>query len=216
MGTPRAPRFRQCCGTPWSNRAVRCGAASDTLAKAALLDDGSSGRRSALALERDVVGCVLANGPIDAFPGPPGDDARWQARGAPRQSGCRRRSGVHRPGEPSSEALAEYFDRLALMPGDGCVTEVNLAALEWVTLVARLRRRGAVMVLDYGYHRRDLLPARGAPLRDPAVLSSPYRLQRSAAPHRRARYHQSRRLHEPGGRVRRPTGTLGMTSQASS
>jgi SAM-dependent MidA family methyltransferase len=57
---------------------------------------------------------------------------------------------------PSTPALAEYFARLGLLPGEGCIAEVNLAGLAWIERAASLLDRGALLVLDYGYSAPDL------------------------------------------------------------
>ncbi len=54
-------------------------------------------------------------------------------------------------GDPSTPALAAHFARLGLLPPEGAVVEVNLAACEWVRGVAARLTRGAVMVIDYGH-----------------------------------------------------------------
>lgn len=54
-------------------------------------------------------------------------------------------------GEPSTAALAGYFERLGRLPGEGCRAEVNLAAVEWMERAARGLDRGLLLVLDYGY-----------------------------------------------------------------
>lgn len=58
---------------------------------------------------------------------------------------------VETPGAPSTSALANYFARLGLLPGEGCTAEVNLDALRWIGNVARVIERGFALTLDYGY-----------------------------------------------------------------
>lgn len=55
------------------------------------------------------------------------------------------------PGAPSTPALARYFERLGVWPGEGCRAEVNLAALDWMGAAGRALGRGLLLVLDYGY-----------------------------------------------------------------
>jgi SAM-dependent MidA family methyltransferase len=53
--------------------------------------------------------------------------------------------------QPSSPALADYFDRLGIELPDGYETEVNLRALDWMGEVGRALRRGFVLTIDYGH-----------------------------------------------------------------
>jgi SAM-dependent MidA family methyltransferase len=57
---------------------------------------------------------------------------------------------------PSTPRLAAYFDHIgidldAAHYADGYRTEVNLAAIEWLTTVAEKLHRGYVLTIDYGY-----------------------------------------------------------------
>ena len=53
--------------------------------------------------------------------------------------------------DPSTPALAAYFERLGLWPGEGCRAEVNLRAVDWVAALAAQVQRGLVLTIDYGY-----------------------------------------------------------------
>jgi SAM-dependent MidA family methyltransferase len=58
--------------------------------------------------------------------------------------------------EPSTPQLAEYFDDMGLdlasaRFSDGYRSEVNLAALDWLTTVADRLRMGYLLTIDYGY-----------------------------------------------------------------
>ncbi|MBD2411387.1 hypothetical protein FACHB389_29835 [Nostoc calcicola FACHB-389] len=60
------------------------------------------------------------------------------------------------PAEPSTPHLAEYFDLVGidLASGaypDGYRSEINLAALNWLSIVADRLQRGYVLTIDYGY-----------------------------------------------------------------
>jgi SAM-dependent MidA family methyltransferase len=57
---------------------------------------------------------------------------------------------------PSTPALAAYFQRLGLLPGEGCIAEVNLAGLAWIEQAASTLDRGALLVVDYGYPAEEL------------------------------------------------------------
>lgn len=58
--------------------------------------------------------------------------------------------------EPSTPRLADYFDLVGIdfQQGgyeDGYRSEINLAALEWLSIVADRLQRGYVLTIDYGY-----------------------------------------------------------------
>jgi SAM-dependent MidA family methyltransferase len=62
---------------------------------------------------------------------------------------------------PSTPMLAEYFEQLGLLPGEGCIAEVNLSGVTWMERTASTLARGALLVLDYGYSAPELYsPAR--------------------------------------------------------
>ncbi|MDZ8078946.1 MAG: class I SAM-dependent methyltransferase [Nostoc sp. DcaGUA01] len=59
-------------------------------------------------------------------------------------------------GEPSTPQLADYFNLVGidLTSGaypDGYRSEINLAALDWLSIVADRLQRGYVLTIDYGY-----------------------------------------------------------------
>ncbi|MEG4085798.1 class I SAM-dependent methyltransferase [Microcoleus sp. POL10_C6] len=59
-------------------------------------------------------------------------------------------------GEVSTPKIAEYFDLVGLdlsasVYGDGYRSEVNLAALDWMSTVAQKLQRGYLLTIDYGY-----------------------------------------------------------------
>ncbi|BAU04183.1 class I SAM-dependent methyltransferase [Fischerella sp. NIES-3754] len=58
--------------------------------------------------------------------------------------------------EPSTPKLAEYFDLVGIqfpenVYPEGYRSEVNLAALDWLSVVADRLQRGYVLTIDYGY-----------------------------------------------------------------
>jgi SAM-dependent MidA family methyltransferase len=58
--------------------------------------------------------------------------------------------------EPSTSGLAEYFDLVEIeLPSiaypDGYRSEINLAALDWLSVVADRLQRGYLLTIDYGY-----------------------------------------------------------------
>ncbi|MBW4446842.1 MAG: class I SAM-dependent methyltransferase [Spirirestis rafaelensis WJT71-NPBG6] len=59
-------------------------------------------------------------------------------------------------GELSSEKIAEYFDLLGIdfaqnAYADGYRSEINLAAVDWLSIVADRLNRGYLLTIDYGY-----------------------------------------------------------------
>lgn len=57
-------------------------------------------------------------------------------------------------GEPSVQQLVEYFDLVGVDVSnypDGYRSEVNLAALDWLSMVADRLQRGYLLTIDYGY-----------------------------------------------------------------
>jgi len=82
-------------------------------------------------------------------------------------------------GSPSTPELAAYFERLGLLPGEGCRAEVNLAALVWMRRVAAALARGFVLTFDYGHEAGDLY----APWRRDGTLLCFYRHNPSSDPY---------------------------------
>ncbi|MBW4557471.1 MAG: class I SAM-dependent methyltransferase [Trichormus sp. ATA11-4-KO1] len=59
-------------------------------------------------------------------------------------------------GEPSTPQLAKYFDLVGIdltqsTYTDGYRSEINLAAFDWLSIVADRLQRGYVLTIDYGY-----------------------------------------------------------------
>jgi SAM-dependent MidA family methyltransferase len=59
-------------------------------------------------------------------------------------------------GEVSTPKIAEYFDFVSIdlsgsVYGDGYRSEVNLAALDWMSTVAQKLQRGYLLTIDYGH-----------------------------------------------------------------
>ncbi|MCH8995245.1 MAG: SAM-dependent methyltransferase [Chloroflexi bacterium] len=84
-------------------------------------------------------------------------------------------------GLASTERIAEYFADVGLWPGDGCVAEVNLHAIDWMTAAAQALRRGVVLTFDYGYPAEELY----APWRRDGTLLCFYRHNASNDPYAR-------------------------------
>jgi SAM-dependent MidA family methyltransferase len=111
--------------------------------------------RGALGADRPAAfGCVLSNELIDSFP----------VHRVTVRDGRLRELWVGMDGDRfvdveddlSTPELAAYFVRLGLLPGEGCVAEVNLDALAWIGEAAAAIERGFVLTLDYGYPARQL------------------------------------------------------------
>ncbi|MDP2675069.1 MAG: SAM-dependent methyltransferase [Dehalococcoidia bacterium] len=82
---------------------------------------------------------------------------------------------------PSAPELETYFNRLGLLPGEGCSAEVNLAALEWMQQASRALRSGFLLTLDYGYEAPELY----APWRRDGTLLCFHRHNAAADPYAR-------------------------------
>jgi SAM-dependent MidA family methyltransferase len=131
------------------------------------------------ALPHHIEGVVLSNELVDAFPVHrvvrSGDELH-EFYVAERDG---RFEDVQRP--LSDARLREYFDDLGVLPGDGCVAEVNLAAVDWMRDVAAAVDRGYVLTFDYGYEAADLY----APWRRDGTLLCFYRQSASSDPYSR-------------------------------
>ena len=124
--------------------------------------------------ENSITGCFFSNELVDAFPVhrvsvqngellenyvtlPPQGDRETPHPEAPF---------VNQWGPPSTPAIAHYFQRLNIdltQPPypDGYITEVNLAAPQWLEKVAIALRHGYILTIDYGYTaQRYYQPAR--------------------------------------------------------
>lgn len=81
-------------------------------------------------------------------------------------------------GAASTPRLLEYFADVGLWPGDGCVAEVNLEAIDWMKAAAASLARGFVLTFDYGYEAEELY----APWRRDGTLMCFYRHNPSSDP----------------------------------
>jgi SAM-dependent MidA family methyltransferase len=123
----------------------------DNLVAAGLLADD---RVSWGAGEGNHAGLILANELVDALP----------VHLVVMKDGILHERYVVRAGDglgwlddaPSTPALAAYFGRLGVWPGDGCIAEVNLHAVTWMEQAAATLDRGALLLLDYGYPAPEL------------------------------------------------------------
>jgi SAM-dependent MidA family methyltransferase len=124
-------------------------------------------------------GCVLTNELLDAFP-----VHRVVCTGGELREVYVSHDGarfVDSPGAPSTDALRAYFDGIGVLPGEGCLAEVNLEAPRWIAHVASSLRRGFVLTFDYGYEAADLY----APWRRDGTLLCCYRQSASSDPYQR-------------------------------
>ena len=126
-----------------------------------------------------VSGCLLSNELVDSFP-----VHRVAVEGGRlREAYVVWREGRFQEelGPPSTPELGAYFERLGLLPGEGCRAEVNLASLVWMRQVADALARGFVLTFDYGHEARDLY----APWRRDGTLLCFYRHNPSSDPYAR-------------------------------
>ncbi len=130
-------------------------------------------------LPDEIDGCVLSNELLDSLPV---HRIVWQ-RGELREIYVSHRDGRFEDelGAPSTECIEQYFADLDLLPGEGCVAEVNLHAIDWVRSVAERLRRGFALTFDYGYEARELY----APWRRDGTLMCFYRHNPSTDPYAR-------------------------------
>jgi len=102
----------------------------------------------------DIEGCIVTNELLDSLP----------VHRVAVESGHLREVFVSWDGARFVEELRElstleieaYFQRLQLLPGEGCRAEVNPAAAEWMRQAGEALRRGFVLTFDYGYEAEEL------------------------------------------------------------
>lgn len=119
--------------------------------------------------QNGIHGCLLSNELLDSFPvhRVTVTNGRLQEIYVALESGRL----TETIGDISTAALQTYFERLGLLPGEGCLAEVNLAALDWLQSAASPLRRGYILTLDYGYAAKRLY----APWRRAGTLLCFYR-----------------------------------------
>lgn len=118
--------------------------------------------------ESNLQGCILSNELIDAFP-----VHRVRVEGGELRElrvGIEGEHFVDVAAAPTGELVC-YFERLGLLPGEGCEAEVNLDAPRWIAAAAASLDRGYVLTLDYGYGAAQLY----APWRKRGTLLTFYR-----------------------------------------
>ncbi|MGB2694705.1 MAG: SAM-dependent methyltransferase [Dehalococcoidia bacterium] len=131
------------------------------------------------ALPEGIEGCVLSNELIDSFP----VHRIAHQGGQLLEAYVSFRDGRFEEllGIASTDRIAEYFADIGLWPGDGCLAEVNLHAVDWMANAARALRRGFVLTFDYGYPAEELY----APWRKQGTLLCFYRHNASDDPYAR-------------------------------
>ena len=100
-------------------------------------------------------GVVFSNEFFDALP----VDAVIGARGEYRQRRVAWREGRFQwqTAEPVAGAAADYLARYGAPAEEGRLMEVNLAALEWIERIGKHLVSGAMLTIDYGYRRNELI-----------------------------------------------------------
>jgi SAM-dependent MidA family methyltransferase len=104
------------------------------------------------ALPQNFEGCVLANEVLDAMPV---QVFRWDADGALLERGVVvQADGFAWADQPASPQLASAMaDRMPALPG--YVSEINLQGEAWVRGMGQWLRRGAALLVDYGFPRHE-------------------------------------------------------------
>ncbi len=120
-----------------------------------------------------IVGCFFSNELIDAFPVhlvTLGDQQLQEIYVSVKDDHL-----IETIGELSTPAISQYFDLIGIDFSNpayqtGYRTEVNLAALDWISTIAQKLDRGYVLTIDYGY----LAPRYYNPGRDQGTLQCYY------------------------------------------
>ena len=127
---------------------------------------------------RGVVGCVLSNELIDAFP-----VHRFEV-----EEGALVELFVDVDaegrflsvaGEPSTPLLAGRLDKLGVELPEGTRGEVNLRIGPWARQVAEIIERGFVLTIDYGYEAKELY----SPKRSQGTLQTYYKHTSGSSPY---------------------------------
>jgi SAM-dependent MidA family methyltransferase len=126
-----------------------------------------------------VVGCILSNELVDAFPVHRVVRVNGQLKEIYVTSHHDQFKEVI--GELSDPRLLTYFESISSPLEEGQRAEVNLKALDWMERVALILRKGFVLTIDYGYLAEELY----APYRRQGTLLCYYRHQTSDNPYER-------------------------------
>ncbi|MYD52376.1 MAG: class I SAM-dependent methyltransferase [Dehalococcoidia bacterium] len=127
---------------------------------------------------RGVIGCVLSNELIDAFPVHRFEiaDGRLVELFVDVDPDGKFRSVT---GEPSTPALAQRLDRLGLELPNGTRGEINLRISESATRVSEIIERGFVVTIDYGHEAKELY----SPERSRGTLQTYYKHTSGSSPY---------------------------------
>ena len=127
---------------------------------------------------RGVVGCVVSNELIDAFPVHrfEVEDGALVELFVDVDADGRFLSVA---GEPSTPLLAGRLDRLGVELPEGTRGEVNLRIGSWAKQVAEIVERGFVLTIDYGYEAKELY----SPKRSRGTLQTYYKHTSGSSPY---------------------------------
>ena len=127
---------------------------------------------------RGVVGCVLSNELIDAFP-----VHRFEIRDGRVVElfvDINADGRLHTvPGEPSTPLLAGRLDKLGVELPEGTRGEIGLRIGPWARQVAEIIERGFVLTIDYGYEMKELY----SPKRSQGTLQTYYKHTSGSSPY---------------------------------
>ncbi len=127
---------------------------------------------------RGVVGCVVSNELIDAFP-----VHRFEIRDGRVVElfvDINADGRIHSvPGEPSTPLLARRLDKLSVELPNETRGEVNLRIGSWAKQVAEIVERGFVLTIDYGYEAKELY----SPKRSRGTLQTYYKHTSGSSPY---------------------------------
>jgi SAM-dependent MidA family methyltransferase len=100
-------------------------------------------------------GLAFSNEFFDALP----IDAAIGARGEYRERRVTWREGSFHweTAGPVSPVVADYLARYSAPALEGRMVEVNLAALEWLERIGKHMESGAILTIDYGYRKAELI-----------------------------------------------------------
>ena len=115
-----------------------------------------------------IEGAVVANEVLDAMPV---HRFRIAENGLEEQSVVCDGNALRPDWKPASDELCEAVNRLGLQLPPGHISEINLRLQPWVAELGRLISRGAALLIDYGYERRDYY----SPQRNHGTLQCHYR-----------------------------------------
>ena len=128
---------------------------------------------------RDVVGCILSNELLDAFP-----VHRFAIQGGHLKEvyvTLNENEFVEVLDEPSTPRLEQRLSGLGLDLPEGFRGEINLVMDDWIEEVSHVLKRGFVLTFDYGHEAQDLY----SPERSRGTLRCYYRHVLEGNPYRR-------------------------------